>query len=553
MEQPAAIALPVVPATTVSEPEAVVKPVAAPIKVTGKLLSASDGEQQFQAHPEARRLLAFTDEGLFIAFGKRTDMYVLDYIERLRRKGVGHRVYEVSIEAITSAYKSHSLGDGRHHVDMGGSTNVANEQYKVLQMLQEALNEDASDIHFITGKDGCDVRYRVMGSLETRHGFTRDYGMSLVSSLFNSMTDVAESSFNPGSSQKARLNPSYTEALGLYGARVQTRPTHDGLIMVCRLLKADDRILTHKELGFLDVQIELMRELAAMPYGVTLISGPTGSGKSRTLQATMNMQLKMEDYGIHVVTIENPPEYPILGAVVTPLIAANPNDPDAVSHAWRDSVSEAMRLDPDVIMVGEVSDLGSAKTCFSAAKTGHGVWSTLHANDSTSIPKRLIDMNVAADDVLDPGLLVGLTAQRLVPKLCPSCKIPLAMGRQRLRKSTYERLLSVTDPDMLTKIYVKGDGCEKCRKRGIVGRVPVIEIVRTDVEFMAAYASNDAQSALRARRHWVQNMGGITMLRHALHLVWNGQVDPGHAEDVRPLDTDLKTLGVDYARQDQLV
>ena len=553
MEQSAALAVPVALVAAVSEVEPVVKHVAGPTRVTGRLLSAADGDPQFLAHPEARRLLAFTDEGLFIAFGKRTDMHVLDYIERLRRKGVGYRVHEVSIETITAAYKSHALGDGRRQVEMGGNSSVANEQHKVLQMLQEALKEDASDIHFITGKDGCDVRYRVMGQLETRHAFTRDYGMSLVSSLYNSMTDVSESSFNPGSSQKARLNPAYTEALGLYGARVQTRPTHDGLLMVCRLLKADDRILTHKELGFLDAQIELMRELAAMPFGVTLISGPTGSGKSRTLQATMNMLLKAEDYGIHVITLEYPPEYPIIGAVVTPLMPSDPNDPDTVSHAWRDSVSEAMRLDPDVIMVGEVSDLGSAKTCFSAAKTGHGVWSTLHANDSTSIPKRLIDMNVAADDVLDPGLLVGLTAQRLVPKLCPSCKIPLAKGKQRLRRSTYERLLEVTNPEVLPRIHVKGDGCERCKGRGIVGRMPVIEIVRTDVEFMASYAKNDAQSALMARRHWVQNMGGITMLRHALHLVWNGLVDPAHAEDVRPLDTDLKTLGVDYAKQDQLV
>lgn len=552
MEQPA-VALPVL-SPVASTHDATAKPAAAavPTAVAGRLLSGAGGDELYRAHPEAQRLLAFTEEGLFIAHGKRTDMHVLDYIERLRRRGIGHRVYEVPIEAITSVYRAHALGDGRRTVEMGGNS-VANEQHKILQILQDALKEDTSDIHFIVGKDGCDVRYRVMGQLETRHAFTRGVGMSLLSSLYNSMTDVSEASFNPGSSQKARLSPAYTEALGLYGARVQTRPTHDGLLMVCRLLKADDRILTHKELGFLDVQIELMRELASMPYGVTLISGPTGSGKSRTLQATMNMQLQMEHYGINVITIENPPEYPIRGAVVTPLLAADPNDPEAVSHAWRDSISECVRLDPDVIMVGEVSDVGSAKTCFSAAKTGHGVWSTIHANDGTSIITRLIDLGVSVDDVLDATILVGVTAQRLVPKLCPSCKIPLAMGKTRLRASTYARLLAVSSPDALRHVFVLGDGCEHCKGRGIVGRVPVIEIVKTDVEFMSAYANNDAQSALKARRHWVNNMGGITMLRHALHLVWNGMVDPAHAEDVRPLDTDLKMLGADYAKQSQLV
>lgn len=523
-----------------------------PVQVIGKLLSAAGGDEALLAHPEAQRLLALTDKGLFIAHGKRADMHVLDYVERLRRRGIDYGVKEVSIEAISAAYREHALGEGRR-ADVSGSGRVVNEQQQVLGMLQEGLQEEASDIHFILGRDGCDVRYRILGALETRHGFTRDVGMSLMSSLYNSMTDVSSTSFNPGVSQKARLSPSFTEALGLYGARVQTRPTHDGLLMVLRLLKADSRILTLKELGFLDAQIELMRELSSLPYGVTLISGPTGSGKSRTLQATMNMQLQLREYGINLITIEDPPEYPIRGAVVTPLVASDPNDPTSVASAWLESVSESMRLDPDVIMVGEVSSLGSAKTCFSAAKTGHGVWSTLHANDATSIPKRLIDMNVSMDDVLDPGLLVGVTAQRLVPKLCPSCKIPLAKGKSRLRSTTYSRLLEVTPPDELRNVFVRGDGCPRCKQRGIVGRVPVIEIVKTDVEFMSMYANNDAQAALRARRHWVHKMGGITMLRHALHLVWTGQVDPAHAEDVRPLDTDLKTLDVDYAKQDRLV
>lgn len=549
MEQPALVAAP--------DPDSLLtsvaaKPVSAPLRVTGRLLSAADGEERYVARPEAQRLLAYTDEGLFVAHGKRTEMHVLDYIERLRRHSVRYAVHEVSIEAITEAYKKHSQSESRRAGEMGTATATAEAQHRILQMLQSALKEDASDIHFINGKNGCDIRYRIMGRLETRHGYTRDVGLSLMSSLYNSMTDVSQQSYNPNASQKARLSPAYTESLGLYGARVQTRPTHDGQLMVLRLLKADDRILTLKELGFLDRQLELMQDLAEMPYGVTLISGPTGSGKSRTLQATLNMLLQAENNGIHVITIENPPEYPIRGAVVTPLLVSDPNDPDGVARAWRDSVSEAMRLDPDVIMVGEVSDLGSAKTCFSAAKTGHGVWSTLHANDATSIPKRLIDMNVSLDDVLDPTLLVGVTAQRLLPKLCPSCKIPLFMGKSRLRPSVYSRLLSVSAPEVLTRIYVEGDGCEQCKGRGILGRVPVVEIVKTDVEFMEAYARNDAQGVLKARRYWVKEMGGITMLRHALHLVWNGLVDPAHAEKVSPLDTDLNMLDEDYAKQGQL-
>lgn len=522
---------------------------APPAGVVGKLLSATGGE--LAAPAETQRLLAYTDHGLFVASGQQANLHVLDYVERLRRNSIQYTLHLVSIDAITAAYKSHSLGDGRRNVDMGNS--IVNEQHKIISLLHEALKDDASDIHFVAStSSGCDIRFRVIGELETRHGFTYDEGMRLMSSLYNSMCDVSEKSFNPNASQRARVSAAFTEALGIYGARVQTRPTHDGLLMVLRILKADDRIITHEELGFLPAQIELMRDLASMPYGVVLISGPTGSGKSRTMQATMNMVLEA-DPSLHVITIENPPEYPIRGAVVTPLIVADSNDPEMVSKAWRDSVSETMRLDPDIIMVGEVSDLGSAKTCYSAAKTGHGVWSTLHANDCTSIPKRLLDLNVGADDVLDPSLTIGVTAQRLIPKLCSRCKIPLAMGRGRMRQGTYGRLLRVSAPEILTSVYVRGDGCPHCKHRGIAGRAPVVEIVKTDVAFMEIYATGGAQASLHARRHWVQKMAGITMLRHALHLVWTGVIDPQHAEDVQPLDTDLNMLGMDYAKQSQLV
>ena len=531
------------------DPDTVSVAVVLPLEPTeGKILSAADGLHA--ASSEAQRMLVLTEHGLFIAFGSRTKLPVLEYIERLRRNGVRYQEYSVSIESISAAYKRHNLAAPKR-VNLGAV--AADEQHRIIDMLHEALQEDASDMHFIVSREGCDVRFRILGQLETRHPFTREEGFRLTSSLYNSMCDIGQQSFNPNASQRARLDAKYTEALGLYGARVQTRPTHDGVLMVLRLLKSDNRILTHRELGFLDSQVATMQELAAMPYGVTLISGPTGSGKSRTLQATMAMTLENEHNAVNVITIEDPPEYPIPGAVVTPLVVADRSDLAMVSKAWQDAVSESMRLDPDVIMVGEVSDLGSAKTAFSAAKTGHGVWSTLHANDATSIPKRLVDMNVSADDVLDPTLLVGLTAQRLVPTLCPDCKMLLPHAKDRLRPVTLARLIRVTPRDALARVCVRGDGCATCKGRGIVGRIPVIEVVKTDVEFMEAFITGGAQASLNARKHWVNTCGGITMLRHALHLVWQGLVDPKDAEDVRPLDSDLTMLGKDYAEEGQLV
>lgn len=525
-----------------SAPVAPEAPAVVPACVRGQEILSGPGGK-FEVNPDLRRFLVLTNEGLFVSNRHQFDHGVLGFIERLKKAGLDPRTQYVPIDEITNAYR------GRAAARSGSGEAIDGEQGPVIELLREGLGEDASDLHFIISGDGCDVRFRVLGELETKHGFSREKGMRMVSALYNSMCDVASQTFNANASQRARLKADYTRALGLYGARVQTRPTHDGLLMVLRLLKSDDTIMTHEQLGFLPQQIDLMDELAACPFGVSLISGPTGSGKSRTLQSTMWKILNDVRFTENLITIEDPPEYPIRGAVVTPLQVADRNKEGAVSRAWQESVSEAMRLDPDVIMVGEVSDLGSARTCLSAAKTGHGVWSTLHSNDATSIPKRLIDMSVDPADVLDPTLMIGFTAQRLLPELCPHCKVRMMDNAKRLRAMTYTRLQKVTPVDMMDGIYLRGDGCDKCKGRGILRRRPVIEVVRSSLKFMEEF---EAGGALRARRYWVSH-GGITMLRHALHHVWNGLIDPVDAEAVQPLDNDLNTLGANYAEQGSLV
>lgn len=549
-----------------SEQPAPVRPVAAVIPVAGReevhapapaaptpeqILEGarvlSDAGGPWEAGPEERPHLVYTDRGLFVSDAPAGIAQVLNYAERLRRRGEQFAKYTVSIEAISAAY--------RRGVKAGGRAAFAGKldgrQEDVLSLVREALEEGASDMHFVIGRTESKLKFRVLGELETRHAFNPDNAMGLVSCLYNSMLDQGEQNFNPEASQRGRLNPKYTIALGLYGARIQTRPTHDGLLFVMRLLKSDDKVWTHEELGFLPQQIALMDELAACPFGITFISGPTGSGKSRTLQSTMTKLIQAERGRTHVLTIEDPPEYPIQGATVTPLNVPDRNDPRQVSKAWQDSISEAMRLDPDTILVGEVSDLGSAKTCISAAKTGHGVWTTLHANDATSIPWRLVDMELARADVLDPSVMIGFMAQRLLPTLCPDCKVPLGRGRTRLRPSTFEHLRAVSPGERLEGVHVRGPGCATCHGRGITSRRPVIEVIRTTPEFMREFESG---GSLGARRFWVNSMGGITMLRHALELVWAGLVDPADAESgVQPLNYDETMLGADYSESLPLV
>lgn len=524
----------------------------APSPLDGAVLSATGG--RYAASPEVQRMLVFTTNGLFVSPQHQGDLHVLSYIERLRQNRVPFVQHEATIDEITAAYLRYKRSDaGRIAIkDTGGDAN-SDEQRRVIDLMVQGLKEDTSDVHFIVSKDRTDVKFRILGELETKHGYTRQVGMKLVSSVYTSMCDVASQNFNASTSQDARLKAEYTEALGLYGARVATRPTHDGLLMVLRLLKSDDRIMTHAELGLLPQQVELIERMASRPYGVSLISGPTGSGKSRTLQATMARILARERNRIHLITVEDPPEYPIPGAVVTPLKVRDRSDPDEVSRAWREAISNAVRLDPDVVMVGEVRDRDSADTVFAAAMTGHPVFGSLHANDATSVAERLIDMRVEAAKVTDPQLMVGLIAQRLLPVLCPDCKIALSIGKTRLPPATLARLVRITPPELLARVYVRGDGCAKCKQRGIVARRPVVEAIVPNLKFMEEFRSSPADGKLRARRYWMEHLGGITMLRHALHLVWQGLVDPLTAEDVAELDNDLHMLGVDYAVARELV
>lgn len=515
--------------------------VLASIAPSERVLSVPGGEHPIT--PDLQCMLVLTEMALYIAPQQRTHRLVLGFKERLKKLGALREIKLATLDAIDAAYRNHK--NAHNQSGMRGETA---EQDAVIDLLREGLALEASDIHMLAGRTGTEVRMRVMGRMETRHRYTSEYGLTLMSSLYSSMCDVAAQSFNKNASQRARVKAAYTQALGLYGARVQTRPTHDGLYMVLRLLKSDDRIMTLAELGFLQAQVELMEELATMPYGVTLISGPTGSGKSRTLQTQMTRIHEIDKGASTIITIEDPPEYPIEGAIVTPLVVPDRNDPLAVSKAWQDSMSESMRLDPDFIMVGEISDVGSAKTAFSGAKTGHGVWSTLHANDATGIPKRLIDMTVSADDVLDPTLLVGLSAQRLLPGLCARCKVPLIGNEHRLARGVLERLKRVSSSEQLAGVSLRGDGCSACRE-GEKGRRLVAEVVKTSPEFFEAYSRG---GSLNARKYWVANMNGITMLRHALHHVWTGEVDPATAEDVQKLDTDFTILGVDYVGQSAL-
>jgi len=182
--------------------------------------------------------------------------------------------------------------------------------------------------------------------------------------------------------------------------------------------------------------------------------------------------------------VEDPPEYPIPGAIQTPV--ANVSTAEERSAAFQAAIKAAMRLDPDVIMIGEIRDTPSASLALQAAMTGHQVWTTLHANNSIAIVDRLIDLGVPAEILCDPAIVSGLVSQRLVKTLCPHCKVSLknAIGSLSIREE-YERIAKYID---LESVYIKGEGCDKCSGSGLLGRTVVSEVILPDNKIMEFFA-----------------------------------------------------------------
>lgn len=418
------------------------------------------------------------------------------------------------------------------------SNDQSPQQAKVINFFQQAKKKLASDIHMLIGMNNVTiVQFRVHGDLETVTQLSVEEGMTLASTIMMSMCDVAEKSFNPNRAQDGRVRKEFLQGLGLFGARYAHTPAEFGLYVVMRILPDDGKTPpTLDELGFLPEQQSLIRRMLSRPEGVITLSGPTGSGKSTTLRTFSAMYLEATGNRKRLMTLEDPPEGEIPGAVQTPIIA-DKSDPDAVNHAWTRSISASLRLDPDAMVVGEIRDANSVRSTQTAAKSGHLVKTTLHANDAVGILDRLTDtLDIPMGQVADPQVMIGLIAQRLVQLLCPHCKQRWEQVKSRLDADQLALLTQFCDVGALC--FRNQDGCEHCYK-GVTGRRVIAEVIRPDARFMELFRHH---GKLAARSYWVNELGGITRGQHLMRYLNEGLVDPIDADYISPLDEDSLTL-----------
>ncbi len=324
----------------------------------------------------------------------------------------------------------------------------------VNHLFSYSFDQKASDIHIEPKRNICLVRMRIDGVLNTVYKLPKQLHNAVVSRIKTlSSLDMAEKRRPQDGRIKMKKDKTEVEI------RVSTIPVAFGEKVVLRIMDPDVLFQDLESLGFTSADFKRYKNLVAMPFGIILVTGPTGSGKSTTLYSTLRM---LSSPKVNITTIEDPIE---MIHEQFNQIAAQP----AIDVTFGSVLRNIMRQDPDIIMVGEIRDLETAQAAVQAALTGHLVLSTLHTNDAASTIFRLLDLGIPP--YLIHSSLNGIVAQRLVRKICPDCAQEFEMDAKELISLGLK---------IKTHGVVKlkhGKGCVKCRKTGYKGRTGIYEIM----------------------------------------------------------------------------
>lgn len=362
---------------------------------------------------------------------------------------------------------------------LGESTNLGADDQHIVHivdwLLQFAFEQRASDIHLEPRRENSNIRFRIDGNLHTVYQIPTPV-MAAVTSRIKILgrMDVAEKR-RPQDGRIKTQTPAGQEI----ELRLSTMPTAFGEKCVMRIF--DPQIATNdfRGLGLSRKEIGQWRAMVERPHGIVLVTGPTGSGKTTTLYATLNHLAQPE---FNLCTIEDPIE------MVSPNFNQMQVQP-GIGLDFAAGVRTLMRQDPDIIMVGEIRDLETANMAIQASLTGHLVLSTLHTNNAPSAITRLMDIGVA--HYLLQGTLAGITAQRLIRTLCPHCKTT-----QEVDEAAWKALVYPWDVPAPSRV-MRPVGCLECRRTGYLGRTAIYEMLLIDEQFRSAIKKDCDMESLK--------------------------------------------------------
>ena len=476
----------------------------------------------FSAIPEKAiafyKLLPFEFDGALLKIGmvNPNDLEALDALKFISiRHGINTQIYLISQGSFDTIIKAHKnfgdeLKDALKNVD-DRIENVSKEETlaadsdhiteeapisKVVDIIvSHAVEGKASDIHIESTEKDLRVRYRLDGALHDSLILPKKLSPAVVSRikiLSNLKIDETrkpqDGRFRFNLSEKGRLSKSVD-------LRVSTFPTVNGEKVVMRILDTSNEIANLEVLGIRPKGLGMLKENIEKPFGIILITGPTGSGKSTTLYALLKI---LNAEGVNIVTLEDPVEYYLSG------INQSQVKPE-IGYTFASGLRSILRQDPDIIMVGEIRDKETASLAMHAALTGHLVLSTLHTNNSIGVVPRLVDMGI--EPFLIGSALNIAIAQRLVRKICPYCKEEIEVPQEVQDKVTAE--LKNIAPEQREDIdltkglkFYRGKGCKECKNSGASGRLGIYEmlVMTPDMEKIIHSSITDTEIGAEAKR-----------------------------------------------------
>jgi type II secretory ATPase GspE/PulE/Tfp pilus assembly ATPase PilB-like protein len=418
------------------------------------------------------------------------------------------------ISAIDYCYGFELSIDGILHEIETGTLEFQNNDYQqplirlVDALLSNAVKHGASDIHLEPEQGFLRVRYRIDGVLQQIRSLHNKYWSAIVVRIkVMAKLNIA----------KTRIPQDGRFSLNLAGKtidfRVSVHPTINGENIVLRILDHNKAVITIEQLDLLEPNLIILKRMVFNPNGIILITGPTGCGKTTSLYSVLQY-LNTEQ--VSIMTLEDPVEY-ILSIVRQTAIN------EAVKLDFANGLRSILRQDPDIILLGEIRDKTTAEMAFWTSMTGHKVYSTLHTNSAISAIPRLLDLGVVADVIAEN--MVGVVGQRLVRKLCPTCKQAYSPNDEE------RKLLKLSKTEDIT-LY-SAVGCEQCFQYGYKGRIALMEFLYIDNQLQEMIAN---QTATYKIKQYVQDNGFLTLAQEAKRRLLAG---------ITSLDEIWRVVGID--------
>jgi type II secretory ATPase GspE/PulE/Tfp pilus assembly ATPase PilB-like protein len=528
------------------------------IKFAGEVLTAENGP--LKVPEESRSLCALFDTGLWLVSASHRRSPLITSVEQAARRQ-GYKVDEpryVTPNIILQAY----LYADRKSASAQFDENAVRR--RIVDMIQKAVDVNANDIHIEAVNNRTRVEFRIDGALRVWETWTQREGEQLLSSVYSHSIGQSGSTANWQEPQAAMLT-SDTKGRdvialpkGVISVRCQWVPlANEGRYLDMRLqydsahLFGENFVMADVDsLGFSQEQLKVVQSLRTVPGGMRFFSGPVNQGKTTTLRVCLNRRMAETNMQLNCLLVEDPPEGGVIGARQIG-VSASVKD-EQREKTFQEIMRCALRLDPDIVMLGEVRDMQTAKFAYRLALTGRQVYTTGHVYAALAVPKRLRDIGIEPYLVYDEHLLRGMLCQRLLRGMCQSCRIPLVsavnelgptykdyarraragiavMDARRSRTGVGTPYMDrLSEPDLRNVHFANPEGCAKCFK-GRTGRTICAEAIETDARLMELLQDNRMEEA---ENYWLSPVGlnGITMLWHGMEKVRRGEVSPDDAE-----------------------